>query len=162
MANDPLRDDADGLSEELVAWRRRIHQNPELGFEERETSRLVVETLERLGVEVRKMAGTGVAGILRARGAEGPAVMLRADMDALPVQEVEGREYGSRVPGKMHACGHDGHTAMLLGAATLLSNRVDQLRHARCRVAVTELLLELGEVHRGILARCVGPGRCAQ
>jgi len=128
MAHDRLRNDADGIATDLVAWRRRIHQNPELGFEERETSRLVVETLEKLGLEVRKLAGTGVAGILRASGADGPGILLRADMDALPVQEVEGREYGSRVAGKMHACGHDGHTAMLLGAATLLSRRTEQLR----------------------------------
>jgi amidohydrolase len=122
------RKEADALAPSLVAWRRRFHQHPELGFEEEKTAAFVAEKLRELGLEVRTgLAHTGVVGILRAGQKTDPAVLLRADMDALPVQEVEGREYGSKVPGKMHACGHDGHTAMLLGAATLLAPRAGQL-----------------------------------
>ncbi|HXV75982.1 MAG TPA: amidohydrolase [Candidatus Polarisedimenticolaceae bacterium] len=129
MADDRLRTEADRIAPELVVWRRRLHQQPELGFEEHETSRFVAERLAQLGVEVRTgLAGTGVAGILRSPRRDRPGVLLRADMDALPVQEVDGREYGSRVPGRMHACGHDGHTAMLLGAAKLLEARKSELR----------------------------------
>ena len=126
-----LRAAADRLAPELVAWRRRLHQHPELGFEERETAAFVAHTLRGLGLEVReRVARTGVVGLLRAQRADrggAAAVLLRADMDALPIQEVEGREYGSRVAGRMHACGHDGHVAMLLGAARLLSERAAEL-----------------------------------
>jgi amidohydrolase len=116
------------MAPELVAWRRHLHQRPELGFEERETAAFVADRLRALGLEVHTgIAHTGVVGILRASKARGPAVLLRADMDALPIHEVEGREYGSRVEGKMHACGHDGHVAMMLGAATLLKDRAKLL-----------------------------------
>jgi amidohydrolase len=116
------------LAAELVAWRRELHRHPELGFEEHRTARFVAERLETLGLELRTgVAVTGVVGLLRAPRAAGPAVLLRADMDALPVCEVEGREYGSTVEGRMHACGHDGHMAMLLGAANLLARRRDDL-----------------------------------
>ena len=122
------RKEADALAPRLVAWRRRLHQHPELGFEEEKTAAFVAENLRELGLEVHTgLAHTGVVGILRAGQKKDPAVLLRADMDALPVHEVEGREYGSKIPGKMHACGHDGHTAMLLGAATLLAPRAAQL-----------------------------------
>ena len=124
---DPRRD-ADAMASQLVTWRRQIHQHPELGFEEEKTSAFVAERLRELGLEVRTgLAYTGVVGILRAGRKTDAAVLLRADMDALPVQEVEGREYGSKIAGKMHACGHDGHTAMLLGAATLLAPRAAEL-----------------------------------
>ncbi|HEX5042356.1 MAG TPA: amidohydrolase [Candidatus Polarisedimenticolaceae bacterium] len=120
---DGLRARAAALADELTECRRDLHRNPELGFEVHRTAGLVTERLRALGAEVRTGVGrTGVVGILRAERAAGPAVLLRADMDALPVQEVEGRPYGSLVPGRMHACGHDGHTAMLLGAATLLAS----------------------------------------
>jgi amidohydrolase len=113
---------ADALAGELTAWRRRIHALPELGFEERETAAFVEQRLRGLGLEVHTgLAVTGVAGVLRAGAPTARGVLLRADMDALPIQEVAGREYGSRVAGRMHACGHDGHTAMLLGAAALLA-----------------------------------------
>jgi amidohydrolase len=116
------------IAADIIAWRRRIHRNPELGFEERKTGALVSAHLEELGLEVRSgIAGTGVAAILRAPSAKGPAILLRADMDALPIKEVEGREYGSKVEGVMHACGHDGHVAMLLGAATMLVEQREQL-----------------------------------
>jgi len=125
-----LKAAADRLSPELVGWRRRLHQHPELGFEEQETAALVARTLRGLGLDVReRVATTGVVGLLRAKraGSARPAVLLRADMDALPIQEVDGREYGSRVAGRMHACGHDGHVAMLLGAASLVAERAAEL-----------------------------------
>lgn len=126
---DTLRAEARALASDLVSWRRDLHRHPELGFEETRTAGIVERHLRGLGVdEVRiGVARTGVVGILRAGRAEAPPVLLRADMDALPVQEVEGRTYGSTVPGKMHACGHDGHMAMLLGAANLLAVRRDEL-----------------------------------
>jgi amidohydrolase len=114
----------------VVEWRRHLHRHPELGFQETGTAAFVAERLREWGCdEVRGGVGrTGVVGVIRAARSEGAAVLLRADMDALPIQEVEGREHGSTVPGVMHACGHDGHTAMLLGAASLLSARRDRLR----------------------------------
>jgi amidohydrolase len=122
------RTEADAMAPKLVEWRRHLHQHPELGFEEEKTSAFVADRLRELGLEVHTgLAHTGVVGILRAAQKKDAAVLLRADMDALPVQEVEGRAYGSKIPGKMHACGHDGHTAMLLGAATVLAPRADQL-----------------------------------
>lgn len=127
-APDRLRAEAQALSGEIVAWRRHLHRNPELSLAEHRTAEFVAERLRAMRVEVHAgVAGTGVAGLLRARTGRAPAVLLRADMDALPVQEVEGREYGSRVAGRMHACGHDGHVAMLLGAARLLATRTDEL-----------------------------------
>ena len=107
----------------VTSWRRQIHKNPELGFEEHETAALAEDHLKKLGLEVHSgIARTGVAAILRAPSGGAPAVLLRADMDALPIREVEGREYGSKLEGRMHACGHDGHVAMLLGAAMLLAD----------------------------------------
>ncbi len=128
VAKDQLRERVGSLADRLVAWRRELHRHPELGFEETRTAGFVAERLRALRLEVRTgVARTGVVGILRSREATRPPVLLRSDMDALPVQEVEGREYGSTVPGKMHACGHDGHMAMMLGAATLLAESEDPL-----------------------------------
>ena len=107
------------LYPQLVEWRRQIHMHPELGFQEEETAALVAETLTRLGLRVQTNVGiTGVVGIL---GEGRPTVALRADMDALPIQEANDVPYASQTPGVMHACGHDFHVAMLLGVATLLS-----------------------------------------
>ena len=107
----------------MTAWRRDLHAHPELGFEENRTAALVAAELREAGIEVAEgLAGTGVVGTLR--GAPGNrAVALRADMDALAMQEKTGVPYASMVPGRMHACGHDGHTAMLLGAAKWLAAR---------------------------------------
>jgi amidohydrolase len=111
---------AEGV-EELVAWRRDLHAHPELGFEEHRTSRLVAERLASFGLEVhRGLARTGVVGTLRGRG-EGPAILIRADMDALPMEEEGDRPHRSRNPGAFHGCGHDGHTTILLGAARALA-----------------------------------------
>ena len=106
---------------EMQGWRQDIHAHPELGYEEHRTSETVARLLAEWGVEVhRGVAGTGVIGVLR-NGASGRAIGLRADMDALPMPEDTGLPYASRNPGRMHACGHDGHTTMLLGAAKYLA-----------------------------------------
>ena len=111
-----------GLADEMKAWRRHIHMNPELGRECHETAAFVVERLKEFGVDeiTTGWAESGVVAVINGQG-EGPAIGLRADMDALPMEEITGLEYASKTPGKMHACGHDGHTAMLLGAAKYLS-----------------------------------------
>ncbi|MDH3626207.1 MAG: M20 family metallopeptidase [Acidobacteriota bacterium] len=117
---------ADAIRDQLVTWRRFLHRRPELGLEEHETSAFLQKTLTELGIEIHTgYAGTGVVGVLRCGRPDAGAVLLRADMDGLPVQEVDGRDYGSEIPQRMHACGHDGHMAMLLGAATQLKDRDD-------------------------------------
>ncbi len=112
---------AEQLSERMIAWRRHLHQHPELGFQERETAAFVVETLRPLGLTIREGVGkTGVVAELGSPDREGPIVAVRADMDALPIAEQSGVSYCSQRPGVMHACGHDAHVAMALGAAHLL------------------------------------------
>ena len=107
---------------ELQTLRRDLHAHPELAFEENRTSGLVAEKLAGWGIEVhRGLAKTGVVGVIRGRQATGRAVGLRADMDCLPVQEANGFAHKSKNAGRMHACGHDGHTTMLLGAARYLA-----------------------------------------
>jgi hippurate hydrolase len=109
------------MHEEMIAWRRDIHAHPELGFEEQRTSDIVAEKLAAFGCEVhRGIGGTGIVGVLR-EGGSSRAIGLRADMDALPIQEGNAFEHRSVHDGKMHACGHDGHTTMLLGAARYLA-----------------------------------------
>jgi len=110
---------------DLTAIRRDLHANPELGMTEHRTAEIVAKQLEAWGIEVhRGVGGTGVVGVLR-RGNGVKAIGLRADMDALPIEEATGVAYASRTPGKMHACGHDGHTAMLLGTARYLAEAKD-------------------------------------
>lgn len=112
------------LADEITAWRRDIHENPEVLYETVRTAGKVAELLESFGVdEVTTGIGkTGVVGVIKGRnGGSGKAIGLRADMDALPIAEATGKPYASKTPGKMHACGHDGHTAMLLGAAKYLA-----------------------------------------
>ena len=126
--SDALRERADELAPKMVSWRRDLHRHPELGFEEVRTAAYVEQRLAALDLEIHTgIAQTGIAAILRAKNSKGPGVLLRADMDGLPLTEVPGREYGSQTEGRMHACGHDGHMSMLLGAATLLSERREQL-----------------------------------
>jgi len=113
--------DADSLKDFIVSARRQIHMYPELAFQEVRTAEFVANTLERLGFSVKRGVGeTGVVGLLL-NDSSRPTVALRADMDALPIQELRDSPYKSRVPGVMHACGHDAHTAMLLGAAHILA-----------------------------------------
>jgi hippurate hydrolase len=108
--------------QDMTAWRRDFHEHPELGFEERRTSAIVADQLKAFGVdEVHTgIAKTGVVGVLRAGNGSG-SIGLRADMDALPIDEASGVPHASKSAGKMHACGHDGHTTMLLGAARYLA-----------------------------------------
>ena len=108
--------------DDMTAWRQDLHRHPELGLEEHRTSALVAERLREFGVDevVTGLATTGVVGIIRGRQ-PGGAIGLRADMDALPILEDTGLPYASATPGVMHACGHDGHTTMLLGAARYLA-----------------------------------------
>jgi len=115
------------LVPEMKAWRHHLHAHPETAFEETATAAFVADKLRGFGLEVHEgLAGTGVVGVLRCgdgNADEARAIGLRADMDALHIHEKSGATHASKVPGKMHACGHDGHTAMLLGAAGALSRR---------------------------------------
>ncbi len=112
--------DIENFHDEMTIWRRDIHQHPELAFEETRTSDFVAEKLKEFGIEThRGMAKTGVVGTIK--NGEGPSIGLRADLDALPLDEKNTFEYASANHGKMHACGHDGHTTMLLGAAKYLA-----------------------------------------
>lgn len=118
---DELTRRAQDMREYLTGIRRRIHMHPELGEQEFETQKLIMAELDALGIEHIEYPGyTAVVGLIRG-GQPGHTVGLRADMDALPLDEAPGREYGSRVPGCMHACGHDAHVTILLGAARLLN-----------------------------------------
>lgn len=118
----PIINSIAAMQDEMTAWRRDIHEHPELGFEEHRTAALVAEKLASWGIEVTTAVGkTGVVGTLRGLSPDGPTIGLRADMDALPIEEANDLPYKSRNPGVMHACGHDGHTAILLGAAKYLA-----------------------------------------
>src|SRR5437667_1380718 len=127
----------------IIEIRRRVHQHPELAYHEVETGRLVANVLKSLGVEVRTgVGGTGVLGVLKGTS-PGRVVALRADMDALPVQEMVNLPFKSKVKGVMHACGHDSHVSMLLGAAMLLSKRRRDLR------GTVKFLFQPAEEHGG-------------
>lgn len=110
---------AHAISEELIEWRRDFHMHPEIGFELHRTSRIVADELEKMGYRVKR--GVGRTGVVAEIGEGGKVIAIRADMDALPILEQNEYEYVSRIEGAMHACGHDSHTAMALGAALLLS-----------------------------------------
>jgi len=121
-------EDAIRIKDEIIALRRDFHSHPELGFEEKRTSKIVAETLESLGLSVtRGVAKTGVVGILEG-AKESPVLLLRFDMDALPIVEDTGVDYASTNPGVMHACGHDSHVAIGLSVAKLLSEKSDKLQ----------------------------------
>jgi amidohydrolase len=113
---------ARGIEDQLVGWRREIHMHPELGFQEIRTAAFVAEVLGSLGYRVQ--TGVGRTGVVGERGDGPPVVAIRADMDALPIQEENEVPYASRTPGVMHACGHDAHTAIALGVATLLAQEI--------------------------------------
>jgi hippurate hydrolase len=119
----PVRNRFAELHDEITAWRRDFHAHPELQFDVHRTAGKVAEKLREFGCDevVEGIGKTGVVGIIKGRQDGDRCVGLRADMDALPIEEATGLDYASTVPGKMHACGHDGHTAMLLGAAKYLA-----------------------------------------
>ena len=122
-----LLDAAHQIAPQVVADRRAIHRNPELAYQERETAALVASRLTELGIPYREgVGGTGVVGLIEG-GHSGRTVLLRADMDCLPIQEENDLEFKSQNAGRMHACGHDSHTAILLGAARLLNARRSEL-----------------------------------
>ena len=119
----PILNRAAELQDEVAEWRRHIHARPELLFAVENTAAFVAEKLKEFGVDeiVTGIGRTGVVGLIKGKGEGSRTVGLRADMDALPLTEITGKPWASKTPGKMHACGHDGHTAMLLGAAKYLA-----------------------------------------
>jgi len=119
----PILNRAAEMQQEIAGWRRHLHQNPEILFDVHQTAAFVADRLREFGCDeaVTGIGRTGVVGIIRGSQGEGKTVGLRADMDALPITETSGQPHASRTPGKMHACGHDGHTSMLLGAAKYLA-----------------------------------------
>ncbi|GAP14512.1 amidohydrolase [Longilinea arvoryzae] len=120
-------EEARAIEDQIIQWRRDFHRHPELRFEEHRTARVIGNILTSLSMQVQTGVGkTGVVGILKGNQA-GPVSLMRFDMDALPIQEENAVEYASTVPGVMHACGHDGHTAIGLGVATLLARHRDEL-----------------------------------
>jgi amidohydrolase len=125
MAN--FRAEAEGLREQLIAWRRDLHAHPELGFQEQRTAGIVAGRLRELGYQVQTgIAHTGIVGLLEGKKS-GPVIMLRFDMDALPIIEENNTGYVSQNPGVMHACGHDAHVAIGLGVATLMAARLGEI-----------------------------------
>lgn len=128
MSLPTLPPDVDEIVPGLIADRRYLHENPELGFDEHKTSQFVADRLAALGAEdIRTgIAGTGITALIRGGKGDGKCVLLRADMDALPILEETPVEFASKTPGVMHACGHDGHTAMLMGVARILTERKSQ------------------------------------
>ncbi len=120
----PMLNRAREIEDTLIEWRRDIHMHPELSFQEFRTARLVADTLRDMGIEVE--TGVGKTGVVARIGEGRPAIGIRADMDALPLQEMNDVVYKSQTPNVMHACGHDAHTAMLLGVAKLLNNMEDR------------------------------------
>ncbi|MEM6898028.1 MAG: amidohydrolase, partial [Pseudomonadota bacterium] len=118
----PIKNRFAELLPEITAWRRDFHAHPEILFETHRTSGIVAEKLRAFGCDevVEGIGRTGVCGLIKGKGGSGRVIGLRADMDALPITEATGLDYASTTPGSMHACGHDGHTAMLLGATQYL------------------------------------------
>ncbi len=129
-SNSPLEDvqpRVRDLLDEIVQTRRDIHRHPELGFKEKRTAELISARLASLGIPVKRLAGTGVVGLIQG-GKPGKTILIRADMDALPLQEENETDYRSEVPSVMHACGHDAHVATALATARLLNDEKENLR----------------------------------
>ena len=138
-----LLQEARAIEPEIIKTRREIHQHPELAYHEDATAKLVAQRLESMGIEVKKgVGGTGVVGLLKG-GKKGKVIALRADMDGLPVLEMADVDFRSKVDGAMHACGHDTHVAMLLGAARLLTKHKDELH------GTVKFLFQPAEEHGG-------------
>ena len=152
MDSSSLRLEAEALSPQLTAWRRDLHQHPEIGFQERRTASIVAGELRTLGLEVQTgIAETGVVAVLQGER-PGRTVMLRWDMDALPIQEATGAPYTSVHSGLMHACGHDGHVAIGLGVARVLSSHRSEL-HGRVK-----FIFQPGEEGLGGAERMIAAG----
>lgn len=140
---DSIMESAKEVESELIEWRRQIHSEPELELDCTNTGKLIQEKLEEMDIEVKNgLAKTGVIGIIRGSKA-GPVVALRVDMDALPMQEMTNLPFSSKNPGKMHACGHDGHTAIGLGVAKVLSKHKEQLK------GTVKIIFQPGEEYPG-------------
>lgn len=138
-----LLKEAHSVEPEVIKTRREIHQNPELAYQEKATAKLVAQRLHSLGIEVKRgVGGTGVLGTLKG-SKEGRVVALRADMDALPLEEMADVEFKSKMKGVMHACGHDTHVAMLLGAAKILAKHRNELH------GTVKFLFQPAEEHGG-------------
>lgn len=121
-----IKEEIDELKDELIGIRRDLHQHPELGFEEHRTAGIVETYLKANGIKTSRVGGTGVVGLLEG-GSPGPVLMLRADLDALPVHETADVPFKSTIDGRMHACGHDGHTSMMMVAAKVLAKHREEL-----------------------------------
>ncbi len=162
----PLKELEEAAAAELpwmIAFRRELHQHPELGLEEFETARRIEQELAAIGIPFRRVPPTGIVAVLKGATA-GRVVALRADLDALPIDDAKEVPYRSKVPGKMHACGHDVHTAILMGVARILSRRVP-LRHGEVRflfqpaeesVGGAQLLLQAGALEGETIAAIFG------
>ena len=122
--NIDILSESEAISNRIVTWRRHLHTYPEVGFEEIETAKFITQELESIGLAVKNQIGK--TGIVASLGSGKPCIALRADMDALPIQDSKKVEYASKNVGVSHACGHDAHVAMLLGVATILSKFKDQ------------------------------------
>src|SRR5690606_16270111 len=126
MLKQEIKDLAESIFAEVVENRRHLHANPELSFEEFNTSAFIKSKLDELAISYETMANTGIVALIKGSKPSSSIVALRADMDALPITEVSGREYGSKNPGVMHACGHDVHSSSLLGVAKILTSLKDK------------------------------------
>ena len=137
--------EANDIKDELIEIRRTLHQYPELGFEETNTSKFIKDFLAKEGIEFKEFAGTGVCGIIKGtkEGENNRVIGLRADIDGLPMQDKKSCSYASKVSGKMHACGHDGHTTILLGVAKLLNKNKDKFN------VIVKLIFEPAEETTG-------------
>ncbi|MDH5404347.1 MAG: amidohydrolase, partial [Candidatus Heimdallarchaeota archaeon] len=124
-----IRVDAEALEQKLIEIRRKIHENPELGFQEFETARLITTRLDELGIPYKKeIAKTGIVATIKGEKGEGKTLLIRADMDALPLLEETTLGFKSKNEGVFHACGHDSHVSCLLGTAELLQSKRDQFK----------------------------------
>ncbi|HEX8035659.1 MAG TPA: amidohydrolase, partial [Ktedonobacterales bacterium] len=167
MAHDDLKAEIEQRRPALVALRRHFHQHPELSFEERQTAATIAAHLRDAGIEVTEgVGGYGVVGLIRGEknGGSERTLLIRADIDALPVEEANEVEYRSQAPGKMHACGHDGHIAIALTLAELLAARRDQLhgnakfafQHAEEYVGGAEPMVKAGVMHNPDVDAVIG------
>ena len=121
-----FKNEAESIKDEIIAIRRTLHENPEIGYEEFNTSRLIKEFLTKEGIVYEEYAKTGVCALIKGKQADnGKVIAVRADIDALPLEDKKKCSYASKIKGRMHGCGHDGHTSILLGVAKLINRNRD-------------------------------------